>query len=147
MSAGGNVTPTCRIIISDVENDRSITVSEMLREVLGIALAPGNAFYSRAERSYAASRDNYRFTPILVAPDTLYYEPPEAYYPGFYGWESIDFLHVYTGELILYLNDGGLVTLRAGDMFVLNGLLDSCRNPGSIPVNAIAVTFHPDFCS
>jgi mannose-6-phosphate isomerase-like protein (cupin superfamily) len=138
------MTSIRRIVIRDSEIDRPIIVSEMLREVMNIALAPGNAFYPPSDRYYAASRDNYRFTSITVPPDTLYRDPLETSYSGFYGWEAIDFLHIYTGELILNLSDGSIVTLRAGDMFVVNGSLQSCRNPGSVPVNVIAVTVYPD---
>jgi len=137
------MTSIRRIVVSDEETNRPIIVSEMLREVMNIALAPENGFYPPSER-YSAPHDNYRLIPITVPPDTLTLSPMDTYTPGFYGWESVDILHVDSGELILNLIDGRAVRLRAGDMFLLNGLLQSCRNPGSLPVHAVAVTIYPD---
>lgn len=53
--------------------------------------------------------------------------------PGMHTTATIDFEIVLTGEVILELDDGARVQLRAGDTVVQNGTRHRWSNPGSAP--------------
>jgi quercetin dioxygenase-like cupin family protein len=47
--------------------------------------------------------------------------------------QTVDFELVLTGEVVLELDEGTSVTLRAGDTLVQNGTRHRWSNPGSTP--------------
>jgi quercetin dioxygenase-like cupin family protein len=53
--------------------------------------------------------------------------------PGMHTTPTIDFEVVLSGEVVLELDDGASVTLRAGDTVVQNGTRHRWRNAGDIP--------------
>lgn len=53
--------------------------------------------------------------------------------PGMHTTDTIDFEVVLDGTVILELDDGAEVTLRAGDTVVQNGTRHRWRNPGDVP--------------
>jgi mannose-6-phosphate isomerase-like protein (cupin superfamily) len=53
--------------------------------------------------------------------------------PGMHTTPTIDFEVVLSGEIVLELDDGAAVTLRAGDTIVQNGTRHRWRNEGDVP--------------
>lgn len=59
--------------------------------------------------------------------------------PGFHRTETIDMLYVVSGEIILSLDDGAEVLLKAGDTVVQSGTRHAWRNPGKEPCLVVGV--------
>ncbi len=57
---------------------------------------------------------------------------PDA--PGMHTTDTVDFEVVLSGEVVLELDDGAEVTLRAGDTVVQNGTRHAWHNRGNVPV-------------
>ena len=57
----------------------------------------------------------------------------EADDPGMHTTATIDFEVVLSGEVVLELDDGAQVHLRAGDTVVQNGTRHRWSNPGTVP--------------
>jgi quercetin dioxygenase-like cupin family protein len=53
--------------------------------------------------------------------------------PGMHTTDTVDFEVVLSGEVVLELDDGAEVTLRAGDTVVQNGTRHAWRNRGDVP--------------
>jgi mannose-6-phosphate isomerase-like protein (cupin superfamily) len=53
--------------------------------------------------------------------------------PGMHTTDTIDFEVVLSGEIVLELDDGAEVLLKAGDTVVQNGTRHAWRNRGSVP--------------
>jgi quercetin dioxygenase-like cupin family protein len=66
-----------------------------------------------------------------------YFEPAV---PGMHTTPTIDYGVVLSGKAVLELDDGAVVTLRAGDTYIQNGTRHRWSNPGDEPA-VIAVTF------
>jgi mannose-6-phosphate isomerase-like protein (cupin superfamily) len=64
-------------------------------------------------------------------PGLAQYLEPDA--PGMHTTPTIDFEVILSGEVILELDDGASVTLRAGDTVVQNGTRHRWRNDGAVP--------------
>jgi mannose-6-phosphate isomerase-like protein (cupin superfamily) len=64
----------------------------------------------------------------------------EAAAPGMHTTATIDYGVVLSGQAVLELDDGAMVTLNAGDAYVQNGTRHRWSNPGDVPA-VIAVTF------
>lgn len=60
------------------------------------------------------------------------YLEPDA--PGMHTTPTIDFEVVLSGEVVLELDEGASITLRAGDTVVQNGTRHRWRNDGNVPV-------------
>jgi len=58
---------------------------------------------------------------------------------GMHTTDSIDFIYVISGEVIMALDDGAEVLLAAGDTLVQSGTRHAWRNPGTEPCRLIAV--------
>ena len=71
------------------------------------------------------------------APGLLAVMEPDA--PGMHTTDSIDFIYVISGEVIMELDDGKEVHLAAGDTIVQSGTRHAWRNPGQEPCRLIAV--------
>jgi mannose-6-phosphate isomerase-like protein (cupin superfamily) len=60
--------------------------------------------------------------------------------PGMHTTDTIDYGVVISGEAVLELDDGAVVTLTAGDSYIQNGTRHRWSNPGVVPaVIAIAL--------
>jgi mannose-6-phosphate isomerase-like protein (cupin superfamily) len=57
---------------------------------------------------------------------------PDA--PGMHTTDTVDFEVVLSGEVVLELDDGAEVTLKAGDTVVQNGTRHAWHNRGDVPV-------------
>lgn len=57
----------------------------------------------------------------------------ESDHPGMHSSATVDFATVITGEIVLELDDGKTVALKAGDTVVQQGTRHAWRNPGSQP--------------
>ena len=57
---------------------------------------------------------------------------PDA--PGMHTTDTVDFEVVLSGEVVLELDDGAEVTLKAGDTVVQNGTRHAWHNRGEVPV-------------
>jgi mannose-6-phosphate isomerase-like protein (cupin superfamily) len=66
-----------------------------------------------------------------------YFEPSA---PGMHTTATIDYGVVLSGQAVLELDDGAVVTLNAGDTYIQNGTRHRWSNPGEVPA-VIAVTF------
>ena len=71
------------------------------------------------------------------APGLLAVMEPDA--PGMHTTDSIDFIYVISGEVIMQLDDGAEVRLAAGDTIVQSGTRHAWHNPGAEPCRLIAV--------
>lgn len=61
--------------------------------------------------------------------------------PGMHTTATVDFEVVLSGEVVLELDDGATVHLRAGDTVVQNGTRHRWSNPGAVPaVLAVFIT-------
>lgn len=61
-------------------------------------------------------------------------------HPGFHRSETVDLLYVASGEVVLELDAGETVALKAGDTLVQNATRHAWHNPGSEPCVLITVT-------
>jgi mannose-6-phosphate isomerase-like protein (cupin superfamily) len=59
--------------------------------------------------------------------------------PGFHRTDTVDYLYVVSGEVILGLDDGIEVHLKAGDTAIQSGTRHAWRNPGSEPCTIVGV--------
>jgi mannose-6-phosphate isomerase-like protein (cupin superfamily) len=59
--------------------------------------------------------------------------------PGMHTTDTIDYGVVISGEAVLELDDGAVVTLTAGDSYIQNGTRHRWSNPGAVPA-VIAIT-------
>lgn len=57
--------------------------------------------------------------------------------PGMHTTDTIDFDYVVSGEVVLELDDGATVHLRAGDCVVQNGTRHRWTNPGAQPCTIV----------
>jgi mannose-6-phosphate isomerase-like protein (cupin superfamily) len=64
-------------------------------------------------------------------PGLAQYLEPDA--PGMHTTPTIDFEVILSGEIVLELDDGASVTLRAGDTIVQNGTRHRWRNDTDVP--------------
>jgi mannose-6-phosphate isomerase-like protein (cupin superfamily) len=64
----------------------------------------------------------------------------EAEAPGMHTTATIDYGVVLSGQPVLELDDGAVVTLNPGDTYIQNGTRHRWSNPGDVPA-VIAVTF------
>ena len=64
-------------------------------------------------------------------PGLAQYLEPDT--PGMHTTPTIDFEVVLSGQVVLELDEGASVTLRAGDTVVQNGTRHRWRNAGDIP--------------
>jgi len=71
------------------------------------------------------------------APGLLSVMEPDA--PGMHTTDSIDFIYVISGEVIMTLDDAAEVHLAAGDTLVQSGTRHAWRNPGQEACRLIAV--------
>ncbi len=58
----------------------------------------------------------------------------EPDHPGMHTTDTVDFEVVLSGEVVLELDDGAEVTLKAGDTVVQNGTRHAWHNRGDVPV-------------
>ncbi len=65
-------------------------------------------------------------------PGMASYMEPDA--PGMHTTVTVDFEVVLSGEVVLELDDGAEVTLKAGDTVVQNGTRHAWHNRGDVPV-------------
>jgi mannose-6-phosphate isomerase-like protein (cupin superfamily) len=113
-------------------------------------------------RSYFPPAGGFRFGFFTVAPDGVATPPAdldpmaatvqferrlpglakhfESSAPGMHTTATVDFGVVLSGQAVLELDDGALVTLNAGDTYIQNGTRHRWSNPGDVPA-VIAVTF------
>ncbi len=116
---------------------------------------------SRAEtKTWFPSSGGIRFALVTIGPSDVAYpddfdlgraivevseklpglvEVLEPDHPGMHTTPTVDFAVVLQGELVLELDDGAEVTMRAGDTVVQHGTRHAWRNPGSVPA-VMAVT-------
>jgi mannose-6-phosphate isomerase-like protein (cupin superfamily) len=71
-------------------------------------------------------------------PGLAKYFDPAA--PGMHTTPTIDYGVVISGQAVLELDDGAVVTLNPGDTYIQNGTRHRWSNPGEVPA-VIAVTF------
>ncbi len=71
-----------------------------------------------------------------LMPGLLGVMEPDA--PGFHTTDTTDLLYIVSGRIILQLDDGVEVELKAGDTIVQNGTRHAWRNPGSEPCKLLA---------
>jgi mannose-6-phosphate isomerase-like protein (cupin superfamily) len=57
--------------------------------------------------------------------------------PGMHTTDTVDFDYVVSGEVVMELDDGATVHLRAGDCVVQNGTRHRWSNPGSQPCTIV----------
>jgi mannose-6-phosphate isomerase-like protein (cupin superfamily) len=57
--------------------------------------------------------------------------------PGMHRSATIDYLYVVSGDVVLELDDGVEVELRAGDACIQNGTRHRWRNPGAEPCTIV----------
>ncbi len=64
--------------------------------------------------------------------------------PGWHATDTIDYIVVLTGEVVLMVEDGE-VTMRPGDFFVDRGVVHAWRNDGDVPTRIAVVNLpsHP----
>ncbi|MDA0230292.1 MAG: cupin domain-containing protein [Proteobacteria bacterium] len=99
---------------------------------LAVTLPPASDEAPEITDESAAVAELEAFAPGLLAvmePDT----------PGMHTTDSIDFIYVISGEVIMTLDDGAEVHLAAGDTIVQSGTRHAWRNPGEVPCRLIAV--------
>jgi quercetin dioxygenase-like cupin family protein len=58
----------------------------------------------------------------------------EPDHPGMHTTDTVDFEVVLSGEVVLELDDGAEVTLKAGDTIVQNGTRHAWHNRSDVPV-------------
>ena len=61
-------------------------------------------------------------------------EHMEPDHPGMHTTDSVDFEVILSGEVVLELDDGAEVVLKAGDTVVQNGTRHAWHNRGDVPV-------------
>jgi mannose-6-phosphate isomerase-like protein (cupin superfamily) len=96
-------------------------------------------FFSLPPGGRGTSEDTIATTPDPAAlsefearlPGLVQYLEPDA--PGMHTTPTIDFEVVLSGEVVLELDEGASVTLRAGDTIVQNGTRHRWRNDGDVP--------------
>jgi len=109
---------------------------------------------------YFPLKDGFRFGFFTIPPDTTarverintaeavveiqqrlpgMLEVLERDHPGMHTTDTVDFDVVISGEVVLELDDGGTVLLKAGDCVIQNGTRHAWRNRSSQPC-VIAVT-------
>ena len=99
---------------------------------LAVTLPPASDEAPEIADEATAMAELEAFAPGLLAvmePDTL----------GMHTTDSIDFIYVISGEVILALDDGAEVHLAAGHTIVQSGTRHAWRNPGQEPCRLIAV--------
>ncbi len=99
---------------------------------LAVTLPPASDEAPEIVDESAAMAELEAFAPGLLA----VMEPGSA---GMHTTDSIDFLYVISGEVIMALDDGAEVHLAAGDTLVQSGTRHAWRNPGQEPCRLIAV--------
>jgi len=64
--------------------------------------------------------------------------------PGWHATDTIDYIVVLTGEVVLMVEDGE-VTMKAGDFFVDRGVVHAWRNDGDVPTRIAVINLpsHP----
>ena len=99
---------------------------------LAVTLSPESDAPPEVTDEAAAVAEMEDFAPGLLA----VMEPDTA---GMHTTDTIDFIYVISGEVIMELDDGAEVHLSAGNTLVQSGTRHSWHNPGADPCRLIAV--------
>lgn len=67
---------------------------------------------------------------------------PDA--PGMHTTDSLDYIMIVSGEVVLELDDGEETVLHAGDVVVQNGTRHAWRNRGTEPCTFVGVAIGAD---
>ena len=82
------------------------------------------------DQSLEALAETEQLMPGLLAT----FDPDD---PGFHTTDTTDLIYIVSGRIVLKLDDGLEVELRAGDVLVQNGARHAWHNPGTEPCKII----------
>ena len=118
--------------------DLSLPIEETMAGEGSVLAGPGGACFMVVTFPPDSVMAGPDFDPALAGPEHARAAPGiaetfERDAPGMHRTPTLDFAIVVTGEIVLELDDGAMVTLRQGDTVVQQGTRHAWRNLGAEP--------------